>query len=137
MLASGKRRSLSKNSFLGLKRCDLAGLSLSQLLGSKQFLIYNILNINKYKIDLKCFADTGASGFLFIDHTFASRLSKALGSPILALPHRTPIRRFDEQQYIYMKKYIRLHLTINSRWFTNCPFIILDLGTQNIIIGVY
>ena len=35
-----------------------------------------------------------------------------------------------------MNQFIRLHLIINGRRILNCPFIVLDLGHQDVIVGI-
>jgi transposase InsO family protein len=91
--------------------------------------------MNGLGIELQPLADTGANGYLFLNRPVAARLSRAIGTPIQKLPYSVPIRGFKENIATYVDSYIRLHLTIDGRKIYNCPFIILDLGHQDAIIG--
>ncbi len=93
------------------------------------------LSMNGFGVHLKALADTGANGYLFINRTLAMRLSKSVASPILPLPFSVSIRGFHGQVGNKANSLIRLHLTIDGRVVYNCPFVILDLGTQDLIIG--
>jgi transposase InsO family protein/predicted aspartyl protease len=92
--------------------------------------------MNGFGIVLHSLADTGANGYLFLNRPLASRLSKAIGTPIQPLPHPTPVRGFADGIQARATHYIRLHLTIDGRRIYNCPFVILDLGSQDMIIGI-
>ena len=132
----GKRRGLDKDSFLGLRKCDLSNLNLSKLLGGTKFLVSCTLSMNGFGIKLYSLADTGANGYLFLNRPLAVKLSKALGAPIQRLPYSVPIRGYQGCVQSYAANYIRLHLTIDGRRVYNCPFVILDLGSPDIIIGI-
>jgi transposase InsO family protein/predicted aspartyl protease len=119
-----------------LRKCDLSGLDLTTLLGGKHFLVSCTLSINGLGIQLRPLADTGANGYLFLNRTLALRLSKALGIRIENLPYSTPIRGYQGGIQSHVTQFIRLHLTIDGRRVYNCPFVILDLGNQDAIIGI-
>jgi predicted aspartyl protease len=86
-------------------------------------------------VQTKSLADTGANGYLVIDKPFAIRLSKALQSPIRKLPYSVPVRGYQRNIQSNVSEYIRLHLTVEGRRIYNCPFVLLNLGTQDVIIG--
>jgi hypothetical protein len=92
--------------------------------------------MNGCGIDLHSLADTGANGFLFLNRPLAKRLSKSLSTKIQRLPYQIPIKGFDGNTQHYANQFIRLHLTIDGRRIRNCPFIVLDLGNQDVIIGI-
>ena len=92
--------------------------------------------MNGSGIALYALADTGANGYLFVNRPLAVRLSKALGTPIQPLPYSTPIRGFEGKVKAQASHYIRLHLTIDGRRVYNCPFVLLDLREQDVIIGI-
>ncbi|ELR09245.1 hypothetical protein GMDG_08683 [Pseudogymnoascus destructans 20631-21] len=91
--------------------------------------------MNGLGVQTKSLADTGANGYLVINKPFAIRLSKALQSPIRKLPYSVPIRGFQRKIQGHVSEYIRLHLTVEGRRIYNCPFVLLDLGAQDVIIG--
>jgi predicted aspartyl protease len=79
--------------------------------------------------------DTGASGYIFLNRSLAQRLSNALNTRIRRLPHPVPVRGFTNDISTSVSQYIRLHLTIDKRRIYNCPIVILDLGSHDMIIG--
>jgi predicted aspartyl protease len=92
--------------------------------------------MNGCGIDLHSLADTGANGFLFINRPLARRLSQSLNTPLHRLPYAVPVGGFDGKTKVSVNQFIRLHLTIDGRRIRNCPFLILDLGNQDVIIGI-
>ena len=92
--------------------------------------------MNGCGIDLHSLADTGANGFLFINRPLAIRLARMLGTPMQPLPYAVLVGGYDGKSKTYVKHFIRLHLTIDGRRIHNCPFIVLDLGNQDVIIGL-
>jgi hypothetical protein len=104
-------------------------------LGGTQFLVDTTLSMNGLGVQTKSLADTGANGYLVINKPFAKRLSKALQSPIRKLPYSVPIRGYQQNIQSHVSEYIRLHLTVEGRRIYNCPFVLLDLGAQDVIIG--
>ncbi len=114
----------------------MSGLDLSKLMGGDQFLVSCTLSMNGCGVDLHSLADTGANGFLFVNRPIAKRLSQSFGSKIRNLPYPVSIKGFDGDEGGMAKQFIRLHLTIDGRRLRNCPFIILDLGNQDVIIGI-
>ncbi len=111
-------------------------MDLNKLLGGPQFLISSTLSMNGCGTVTKSLIDTGANGFLFINCNFAIRISKALGAPIRYLPYSVPVRGFKKDIKTTASQFIRLHLTIDQRRFYNVPFVILDLGVQDVIVGI-
>lgn len=109
---------------------------MTTLLGGKQFLVSSTVSMNGFGIKLQALADTGANGYLFVNRTISGRLSKALGSEIHSLPYPIPIKGFKEGIQTQATHYIRLHLTVEGRRVYNCPFVILDIGQQDMIIGL-
>ena len=91
--------------------------------------------MNGLGVQTKSLADTGANCYLVINKPFAKRLSKALQSPLRKLPYSVPIRGFQQNIQSHVSEYIRLHLTVEGRRIYNCPFVLLDLGAQDVIIG--
>ena len=105
-------------------------------MGGLQFLISSSLSMNGCGIDLHSLADTGANGFLFINHPLAKWLSKLLGTPIQNLPYTILVGGFNGKTQISIYQFIHLHLTIDSWQIRNSPFIILNMGHQDVIIGI-
>ena len=92
--------------------------------------------MNGCGIDLRPLIDTGAAGFLFINRALARKISQALNVKIQNLPYSVPVKGFDGISHASADQFIRLHLTIDRRRFRNCPFVLLDLPSYNIIIRI-
>jgi len=92
--------------------------------------------MNGCGIDLRPLIDTGAAGFLFINRSMAKKISQALNVKIRNLPYSVPVKGFDGVSYTSANQFIRLHLTIDRRRFRNCPFVLLDLPSHDVIIGI-
>ena len=91
--------------------------------------------MNGVGFSLKSLADTGANGYLFIKNEVARKASEIFGTPILSLPYSVQVSGFQGTNCSRVSKYIRLHLTIQGRRIYNCPFLLVDLGNQDLIIG--
>ncbi|KAK6581227.1 hypothetical protein PZA11_005918 [Diplocarpon coronariae] len=92
--------------------------------------------MNGLRVSLSALADTGALSYLFLNRSLSVRLSRATGSKILPLPAPIPIRGFQNTIRAQATHYMRFHLTIDGRRIYNCPWVILDLGERDAIIGV-
>lgn len=92
--------------------------------------------MNGCGVEIQALADTGANGYLFINQTLANFLIKSIGAKIQDLPYSVPIRGYNSSIRSLAKQFIRLHLTVDGRLIKNCPFIIMDLGDQDMILGL-
>ena len=104
-------------------------------MGGNQFLVPASLSMGGYGIKIRGLIDTGANRYLFLNRPLAVQLAESLGLRIRKLPYSTPIRGYDSQTHSQATQYIRLHLNIDGRRIHNYPFIILNLGQQDLIIG--
>jgi predicted aspartyl protease/transposase InsO family protein len=114
---------------------DLKDLDLSLLMGGPPLLVPAALTMGGIGAKLKALIDTGANGYLFLDRPFALRLAKSLDVKVEPLPFSVPIKGFNEQITSKANQFIRLHLSIDGRRISNCPFVLLPLGQQDMIIG--
>ena len=92
--------------------------------------------MNGVGIALQALADTGAHGYLFLSRTLADQLVRSLGISYQALPHPLQVTGYDNERATRITQYLRLHLTVDGRRVYNAPFIVLDLGKHDCIIGV-
>jgi predicted aspartyl protease len=114
----------------------MSNLNLSHLFRGPHFLISSLLHNQGIGVQLNSLVDTGAQGFLFLNTQIASSVSTALRQPIRKLPYKVQVRGFKDQITSHVTHYIRLHLNIDGRKILNCPFIILNLGSQDCIISI-
>jgi predicted aspartyl protease len=92
--------------------------------------------MNGVGINLQALADTGAHGYLFLSRSLANQLVKSLGISYQVLPYPLQVTGYDGKRTTRITHYLRLHLTIDGRRVYNAPFIVLDLGKHDCIIGV-
>lgn len=119
-----------------MSKYDLSSINLSHLLGGPHFRHSLVLCSKGYGIRINALVDTGAQGFLFISSTIAKSLSKALHISIQSLPYPVMVKGFSDRIRTPVRHYIRLHMRIDGRLIRNCPLVIMDLGTQDCIIGM-
>ena len=92
--------------------------------------------MNGFGIELYSLIDTGVNGYLFLNRPLAIYLLRALGTPIHKLPYSVPIHGFSNEIGAKVTHYIRLYLTVDGHRVYNYPFMVLDLGSQDMIIGL-
>ena len=114
----------------------MAKLDLSLLLGGKHFTFPCTVSLNGFAVSTYSLIDTGANGFVFIDERFAQLLSSRLGWKIEKLPFPSlPVKGYDGKQGTRITSFLRIHLTLDGRKIYNVPFLVLPLGSHDIIIG--
>ena len=106
------------------------------MFGGKHFRVSTVLCSKGYGVSLQSLVDTGAQGFLFLNSAIARTISSSLQVPIRRLPFKITVKGFQDQVQTRVNQYIRLHLSIDGRKIYNCPFVIMDLGSQDCIIGI-
>jgi hypothetical protein len=111
-------------------------LDLSLLLGGKHFTFPCTVSFNGFAISTYSLIDTGANGFIFLDEKFARLLSCKLGWKLEKLPFPSlPIKGYDGRRGPSITSFLRTHLTLDGRRIYNVPFLVLPLGSHDIIIG--
>ena len=114
----------------------MSRVDLSNLFQGNHFRLPSVLYRNGFGVKLNSLIDTGAQGFLFINLSIAFSITRSLQIPIQKLPYKVTIRGFQDSIESSVTHYLRLHLRIDGRTILNCPFVILDLGAQDCIIGL-
>ena len=84
---------------------------------------------------LSSLADTGANGYLFLDTQRALRICRAFQVPTIRLPTPGQARGFDNQVRIPITHAVRLDFEIDGHRFLCAPFLIVDLGHCDCILG--
>lgn len=110
-------------------------MNLSHLFRGPHFTISTYLCRNGLGVRLITLVDTGAQGYLFLNSRIAHSICSSLRTPIRKLPFKFTVRGYQDQITSPVTEYVRLHLTIDGRKLLNVPFLILDLGSQDCIIG--
>ncbi len=83
---------------MGLDGIDISEVDLSQLIGSKSFVVYCILSRNGYRVETTVLADIRANAFVFIDTKYATKLSEFLNAPIEPLLKPVPVKGYDSHK---------------------------------------
>jgi predicted aspartyl protease len=105
-------------------------------LGGKHFTFPCTVSLNGFAVSTYSLIDTGANGFVFIDESFAQLLFSKLGWKIEKLPFPSlPVKGYNGKQGTCITSYLRIHLTLDGRKIYNVPFLVLPLGSHDIIIG--
>ena len=126
---------LGKDSFLGKFGVDLSKIDLSQLMGGPHLTIPCTISHNGYAVKLKTLADSGANGFIFLDTSCAIDIARFLHLKAERLSQAVPVKGYDGKTGSAISHILRAHITIDGRRFYNVPFLILDLGSHDCIIG--
>ncbi len=105
-------------------------------MGGKHFAFPCTVSLNGFAVSTYSLIDTGANGFVFIDEKFAHLLSSKLGWKIEKLPFPSlPVKGYDGKQSTHITSFLRIHLTLDGRKIYNVPFLVLPIGSHDMIIG--
>jgi hypothetical protein len=114
----------------------LTRLDLFLLLGGRHFIFPYIISFNRFAISIYSLVNTGANGFVFINRRFAQLLYSKFGWKIKKLPFPSqPVKGYNSKQGACITSFLRIHLTLNRYKIYNVPFLVLPLGSHDIIIG--
>jgi transposase InsO family protein len=113
----------------------MSKLDLRRLMGGKHLTYPCTVTFNGRGVSLKSLLDTGANGFTFIDAALAADIAKHTGARARKLPWHVPVKGYNGSFGKAITHYIRLHLTVDGRKQMNVPFLILDLGQHEMILG--
>jgi len=108
---------------------------MSQLMGGKHLTVPCTLGKDGYAISLKALIDSGANGFAFMSPLLAHDLMNHLRIKTTRLPHPVLVKGYDGQVRKKITRILRVSLTINGRCQLNTPFLILELGNHEVILG--
>ena len=104
-------------------------------MGGSPFTVPCTLAKNGIGIDLEILADTGANGFAFIDTTLADQLCTSLGLQLTALPRTIQAKGYDGRKGQVASHCLTINLLLEGRRQYNIPFIVLNLGAHEAILG--
>ncbi len=83
---------------------------------------------------LQALFNTRAASYMYIDHVITKALVRTFGMDIHPLPNTVPVHSYNGTQGVPITHYIILNLTIEGRTCRNCPLVVLDSLSQDIII---
>ncbi|OJD23554.1 hypothetical protein ACJ73_05087, partial [Blastomyces percursus] len=79
--------------------------------------------------------DTGAGGYLFISYRLAEQVARRFGIQVVKLDTPVGVIGFDGKPSGQASYVIGLHFQIAGRRFQKLPFLVLDTGKQDLIVG--
>ena len=110
-------------------------LDLSRLIGGSGFIVPIRLANKGFSKATSSLSDTGAKGYLFINTSRAVELAKLFDVAPIRLGTAVRTKGFDGQSGAPITHVIFLDLHIDGRQFSNQPFLIVNLGQHDAIIG--
>ena len=112
-------------------------IDFSHLIGGNPLCVACNLSFNGLSVtDLKALPDTGADGLAFINRTCTVAIGSFLGVKARKLPCPIYPQGYEGQQGTPITHFIGFDLTIDSCKLVKIPFLILELGRTNIILGL-
>lgn len=122
---------------MGSIEVSLCGIDLSQLIGREKdsFTIPIKIAKNIHSISAKALADTGANGLAFMNTDFAILLSKFLKVRTHRLSDSCEVRGYDGKQASPITHVVIFTLIVDGRRQLDVPFLIVDLGKHDVILG--
>ena len=117
-------------------RVELAQIDNSCLMGSENiFRVPCRLVHNGISVSILALPDSGAHGFCFLNRNIGSSICSILGiTPIALLNPITP-KRYDGIPGRIITHFVVISMNIDGFRLPKIPFLILDLGNQDVILG--
>ena len=113
----------------------MSHVNLGQLVSGRSCTIPYTLFRNRYQVLTSTLANSKVNTFTLIDTQYAVKLANFLNTPIKELPKLIPIRGYNRRIGPPITTILWIYLHINRRRQYNVPFLIMDLGSYNIILG--
>ena len=95
------------------------------------------LSKNGNGVKLRALADSGANGLAFLDTRVAYDLAAFCNVSLEPLPRPIRVKGYEGKIQTAVAQFLCLHLRIDGRKIWNLPFLVLDLGSQDCILGHY
>jgi hypothetical protein len=115
---------------------SLYEIDLSQLMGGETFTVQCSLTYNGTYVDyISALPDSGANGFAFLDTSCAKDVMKFLGCEAICLDRPIIAKGYNGVRGHPITHYVLIDLVIDRRRLVEIPFLILDLGNHDMILG--
>ncbi len=116
--------------------CSIHEIDIRKLIGGVAFTVSCNLSANGNTVTtIYALPDTGAHGFAFMDTRCAMASAKFLGVPLRKLQDPIAIKGYDGREGRAVTHFLECTLTIDGRRLTLVPFLVLDLGNHDLILG--
>ena len=110
-------------------------IDLSKLLGGQGFHVDSQLAYNGLSFPMTTLADTGVNGYLFMNTKKAIELARFYDIHTERLKQPAKTKGFCRSEGPQITHAIKMHFIMGGRRFLDQPFLILDLGQHDVIIG--
>ena len=115
---------------------SLYEIDLSQLIGGETFTVQCSLAYNGTYIDyISALPDSRANGFVFLDTSCAKEVMKFLGYDAIRLDRPILAKGYNGVCSKPITHYLSIDLVVDGRRLVEIPFLILDLGNHDMILG--
>jgi hypothetical protein len=105
-------------------------------MGGRHFtILYTVLK-NRYRVPLTALIDSGANGFAFISTAYTIDIAKFFNLKTQPLARPITTKGFDGRQEKPVTHILTLHFSLDGQRQEDIPFLILDLGNHDIILGL-
>ena len=105
-------------------------------MGGRAFTVYYILAYNRNYIDkITALPDTGAHGYMFLNTSYTTDIVQFLDVEIKRLDQPIIAKGYNSVAGQAITYYLVVDQLIDSRRLPTVPFLILDLGNHDMIIG--
>ena len=108
---------------------------MNNLIGGKQLAFNCLVYANRKSISLSVMVDTGVNGYAFINKRTSSFTRKMLGCSRTKLVKLIPVTEFNENYKHHLIYITTTNLYLDRRTELEVPFLELDIGAYNIILG--
>jgi transposase InsO family protein len=105
-------------------------------MGGRHFTLPCTVSNNGFCVFLTALADSGANGFAFMNTSCAFDIAKFLNLKTQPLVRPITTKGFDGRPGKPITHILTLHLLIDGQRQQDIPFLILDLGTHDVILGL-
>jgi hypothetical protein len=113
----------------------MSKVDLSQLLGGKSFTVPCILSCNGCGVKTTALANSRANAFTLLNTQCARKISEFLNTPLETLEKSIPVKGYDRRMGKPITTILQVHLQVNGRRMYNVPFLVIDLGHHDAILG--
>jgi hypothetical protein len=97
--------------------------------------VFYIIIHNRYIVKLNILANSETNGFVFINTFYVINIAKFLNIKVQRLSCLINIKGYNKKAESVITYILQLYFTINGRRQYYIPFLILNLGFYNCILG--
>lgn len=114
----------------------MSKIDLSRFIGSKYFILLYIILKNGICIPLTTFADSRANGFAFINITYIIDIAKFFNLKAKHFIRPINTKGFNGRPGKLVTHFLSFNLSLDGQRQEDILFLILDLGSYNMILGL-